>query len=219
MSTMYWQGDKIIQGVRDESSELGYVGFDDNTKSYVLWLKDHEGIFIGAGSYIRGDEWSSKAEAKGKAALSASARLAHFIWMKQASKKSKSNRSNKEKSDAIDITNKNSGFNFSIVNHINNQENHYNMEVKDSGVGFQVILNIGEGDSDAFVKALTTNGMSESDAKDLAEIMPQEKPESSEKPFGKKAMNWITQNLWKVSNSVGVNLLTEAAKKFYGLNS
>ena len=28
MSTMYWQGDKIIQGVKGERAELGYVGFD-----------------------------------------------------------------------------------------------------------------------------------------------------------------------------------------------
>lgn len=219
MSIMYWQGNKIIQGVGDESSELGYVGFDDNTKTYVLWLKDHEGLFIGAGSYIRGDEWSTEAEAKGKATLSVSARLAHFIWMKQISKKSRSNGNNKAQNESVDIANKNGGFNFSIVNHIHNQENHYNMEIKDSGVGFQIILNIDKGDKGAFVKALTTNGMPESDAGDLVEIMSQEKPESSEKPFGKKTMNWIMENMSKVSTSVGVNLLTEAVKKYYGLNS
>ena len=154
MSTMYWQGDKIIQGVKGERAELGYVGFDDNAKSYVLWLKDHEGVFIGAGSYIRGDEWSTNTEAKGKAVFSASARLAHFVWMKQISKKSE-DRNNTPLKKTSDGSDKNTVF---IFNQFNNQENHYNMEIKNSGTGSQIVLNIGKGDANAFVKELTTKG-------------------------------------------------------------
>ena len=219
MSTMYWQGNRIIQGVSGESSELGYVGFDDNSKSYVLWLKDHEGMFINVGSYIRGDEWATEEEAKGRAMQSVSARLAHLAWMKQASKISKSNKGSEALNNMKDVPNQNNVVNVSVVNHISNQENHYNMEVNDNGVGFQFLLNIKKDDVEGFVRELTNNGMPESDAKEIAEIISQEKPESSTMPFGKKTMSWIVEHASKVSTSVGVNLLTEAVKKFYGFDS
>ena len=82
MSSMAWVGDRIIQRVGEDESELGYIGEDRNTGTHVLWLKDHNGVFIGnPGSYVRGDEWPTLAEAKEKALRSASAFLLHLFWM------------------------------------------------------------------------------------------------------------------------------------------
>ena len=58
MSGMHWRENRLIQRVGDKQGELGYV----------LWLKDHDGVFLNpAGSYVRGDEWATLHEAKEKA--------------------------------------------------------------------------------------------------------------------------------------------------------
>ncbi len=81
MSDMNWQGNRLI--IREKQGELGYIGLDENTGTYVLWLKDHDGVFLNPpGSYIRGDEWATLSEAKKNAPHSASARLAHLVWIK-----------------------------------------------------------------------------------------------------------------------------------------
>ena len=62
------------------------------------------------------------------------------------------------------------------------------------------------------------------DANEIAEIIASEAPESSQEPFGKKAKQWIAKNLvkatngaWSVGVAVATQVLTEAAKKYYGL--
>ena len=85
MSGMHWRENRLIQRVGDKQGELGYVARDGSTGGYVLWLKDHDGVFLNpAGSYVRGDEWATLHEAKEKAPRSASAMLAHLMWMKSA---------------------------------------------------------------------------------------------------------------------------------------
>ena len=84
MSSMWWDGNRIMQSVgsRDSSAELGYVGHDKHAKKYVLWLKDYGGDFIGnAGHYVRGDTWTSMEEAREEAPRCASAFLLHLKWM------------------------------------------------------------------------------------------------------------------------------------------
>ena len=82
MSSMSWVGDRLVQGVKGRKGELGYVALDENTKTYVLWLKDHDGVFLAPGQYVRGDEWPTLHEAKANAAQSPTALLAHLMWMK-----------------------------------------------------------------------------------------------------------------------------------------
>ena len=82
MSSIIWDGNRLIQKMGGEESELGYIGSDKNRGTYALWLKDHNGTFIGKGSYIRGDTWNTFAEAKEKAADCSSAFLAHLMWVK-----------------------------------------------------------------------------------------------------------------------------------------
>lgn len=84
MSTLQWNGHRIIQSVesKNESAELGYVSYDQHSKRYVLWLKDFAGDFIGnPGRYVRGDSWETMEEAFEKAANCPSAFLLHLKWM------------------------------------------------------------------------------------------------------------------------------------------
>ena len=84
MSTLHWDGHRIIQSVgsKSASAELGYVSYDKHSKKYVLWLKDFAGDFIGnAGRYVRGDSWDTMEEALEKAATCPSAFLLHLKWM------------------------------------------------------------------------------------------------------------------------------------------
>ena len=82
MSSIIWDGNRLIQKMGGEETELGYIGFDENTETYALWLKDHNGAFVAKGSYIRGDTWNTLAEAKEKAAGCSSAFLTHLMWIK-----------------------------------------------------------------------------------------------------------------------------------------
>ncbi len=82
MSGMRWEDDgKIVQELRNQKAELGYIGHERDTGKFILWLKDPEGIFGNKAGYIRGDEWDSLDEAKQRALDSTSARLAHFMWL------------------------------------------------------------------------------------------------------------------------------------------
>ncbi len=89
MSNMRFVDDgKIVQGRRDQTAELGYIGHEKQTGKFVLWLKDPEGIFGAKDGHIRGDEWDSLDEAKQRAIDSTSARLAHFMWLQSLKEKS-----------------------------------------------------------------------------------------------------------------------------------
>ena len=79
MSSISWEGAKLIQGFRDLSAELGYVAEEGN--EYVVWIKDHTGAFIAPGSYIRGESWGTREEAYEKAAGCATVRMAHMSWL------------------------------------------------------------------------------------------------------------------------------------------
>lgn len=82
MSAIHWRGNHIFQSVGDNESELGHVNLDQNTGTYVLWLKDFDGDFVGnPDSYVRGDEWHTLQEAREEAAGSPTARLLHLKWM------------------------------------------------------------------------------------------------------------------------------------------
>ena len=87
MSTMKWDGNRIMQQVGRGKEELGYIGFDENTKTWVLWLKDTCGVLGLNGGDIRGDEYASDEEAKDKAMGSPSAFIMHYIWIRRVAKR------------------------------------------------------------------------------------------------------------------------------------
>jgi len=93
-----------------------------------------------------------------------------------------------------------------------------------AGAGSKITLSVQQGNQDSFVSELANQGIVESDAKELVEILASEEPDSAEEPFGAKAKDWVARNIeksttgvWGVGVSVGTKLLTEAAKKYYGL--
>lgn len=92
------------------------------------------------------------------------------------------------------------------------------------GHGSTVSVNVNERDSASFVRQLVESGIAEEDAASLAAILEKEEPESEVEPFGQKAKSWIASNLkkaadgtWKAGVSVATAVITEAAKKYYGL--
>lgn len=81
MSSILWRGNNLFQRVRGEEAHLGHVAFDDNSQTYVLWLKD-PGDIVGM-PFVRGDAFSTMEEAKARAATCPTAFLMHLIWMHQ----------------------------------------------------------------------------------------------------------------------------------------
>ncbi|GGJ22678.1 AbiTii domain-containing protein [Neoroseomonas lacus] len=87
-------------------------------------------------------------------------------------------------------------------------------QVTNSGSG-DVSVNVAQGDMDGLVRALTAKGMPESDAKELATIVMEEKPESADKPFGTRARAWMAKKAGEAGGAfwnAGVGVATEAAK-------
>ncbi|AZO00378.1 hypothetical protein EJ066_26425 [Mesorhizobium sp. M9A.F.Ca.ET.002.03.1.2] len=88
----------------------------------------------------------------------------------------------------------------------------------------QVNLSITAGDWDSMVGALVDAGLPKDAAKEFAEIIVDEKPESVEKPLGKKALAWLKKNTpkaasgaWKIGSDVLTKVATEAALQYSGL--
>ena len=81
MSTVVWDQDNLVQKVGDSIDELGHVKYDQNTSTYVLWLRDHGDAFRSKRGYIRGDSYPSMKDAKQCAASSVSACLFHHMWL------------------------------------------------------------------------------------------------------------------------------------------
>lgn len=113
-----------------------------------------------------------------------------------------------------------------IVTHITNQimNGPVGSNVANSGAGAQFNINVQQGDPGSLAKALMEGGIPEADAKEFAAIAAAEKPEGPAEPFGTKAKSWIAANIgkalggtWKIGAAVATTLLTEAAKRYYGL--
>jgi len=92
------------------------------------------------------------------------------------------------------------------------------------GAGFQLAVDIGVRDQNAFREYLVQAGIPVSDATELAEIVQSEEPTNFEEPFGEKARNWLGANLkkaaegtWDIGITVATKVLTDAALKYYGL--
>ena len=81
MSSIVWDGDNLLQKVKNNIEELGHVKFDPHSKTVALWLRDTQDVFGCGGGYIRGDEFPTMAVAKTNAAGSVSAGLLHDMWL------------------------------------------------------------------------------------------------------------------------------------------
>lgn len=109
------------------------------------------------------------------------------------------------------------------VTNITNQVIHGNYtSISNSGEGARFITKINNNDPGSVVEALRGAGISEADAKEIANIFSSETPESAEEPFGSGAKSWIAKNIskaadgtWKAGVAVATQVLTEAALKYY----
>ena len=100
----------------------------------------------------------------------------------------------------------------------------HNTIVTNSGAGAQVSLAVAQGDAVALVGELVKGGIPEDAAKEFADTVAAERPENSERPFGKLARKWFSQNIekaadgtWQISVGLATRLLEEAALRYYGL--
>jgi hypothetical protein len=117
--------------------------------------------------------------------------------------------------------------NAAVVTHITNQviNGAVGSNVANSGTGAQFDITVQQGDTASIMKALKEGGIPDTDAEEFAEVVASEKPEGVGQPFGTKAKAWILANMgkalngtWKIGADVAVPLLTEAAKRYYGLS-
>lgn len=112
-----------------------------------------------------------------------------------------------------------------MVTQITQQIIHGNYtNVMNTGENASIRVNLVKGDRDATINALVEAGFPAVDAAEFSEILASEKPESDNEPFGKKAKIWITSQIgkafdgtWKIGVAVATKVLTEAAKRYYGL--
>jgi hypothetical protein len=97
--------------------------------------------------------------------------------------------------------------------------------INNSGSSAQISVSVQTGDIKSFASELVRSGISESDARDLASIVESEKPDLDSQPFGRRAREWLKNNLskaldgtWKIGIGVATKVVEEAAKRYYGLS-
>ena len=91
-------------------------------------------------------------------------------------------------------------------------------------IGKQINLTIEHGDPVSLVRELTKAGLPEVSAKEFADILESEQPETPGVPFGKRAAKWLSDNVgkaadgtWKIGLGVAMRVLEEAAMRYYNL--
>ncbi len=110
------------------------------------------------------------------------------------------------------------------VSQIFNQTVYGNLMHVNASDNATVNINIKQGDTAALISELEKAGIPKAAAKEFAEIVASEKPQSAEQPLGAKAVEWIGQNIgkaasgtWKIGVSVFAKLMEEVALRYYGL--
>ena len=86
MSSIHRSEKLLMQRIGNRTDELGYIDWDPNSESCVLWLKDTCGVLGLRGGYIRGESFESEQYAMDNAMSSPSASVMHFLWIRFAVK-------------------------------------------------------------------------------------------------------------------------------------
>ena len=91
-------------------------------------------------------------------------------------------------------------------------------------IGTQINLAIEQGDKISLVRELVKAGLPEVSAREFAEILESEHPETPGVPFGRRAAKWLSNNVgkaadgtWKIGLGVAMRVLEEAAMRYYNL--
>lgn len=92
------------------------------------------------------------------------------------------------------------------------------------GEGARIVVAVAERDVQGLAKFLASAGLSDGDAKELAQLASSEEPESKAEPMGPKVRTWLVENMkkaangtWKTGVVVATDLIKEALLKYYGL--
>lgn len=85
--------------------------------------------------------------------------------------------------------------------------------------------NVRQGNFDNLMNTLTSSGMPEQDAEELALIVQNEKPDSNDDSLGPKARKWLAEkisqgigDIWKMTTGVAASVVGKAVAKYYGLD-
>jgi hypothetical protein len=111
------------------------------------------------------------------------------------------------------------------VTQITNQTVYGNLTtISNTGNRASIEVAVAQGNYEEVVNALENAGIPKADATEFAHLISNERPESEQEPFGKKARVWIAENIhkaadgaWKVGLAVATKVLTETALRYYGL--
>jgi len=96
--------------------------------------------------------------------------------------------------------------------------------IHSSGEQAAVTINVAKGDVSGLVEALTSRGLPNPEAGELAAIIEAEQPGSDADPMGSAAKSWLREKLekgaaeaWSIGKPAVQKLITEAVKQYYGL--
>jgi hypothetical protein len=97
--------------------------------------------------------------------------------------------------------------------------------ISNSGDAAQITLSVAKGDGASLITALTGKGIPEIEAKELAQIIETEKPESPKKPLGKGALAWLKKagakgvsEAWGIGKAALTDVAVAAAKQYWGVS-
>lgn len=97
-------------------------------------------------------------------------------------------------------------------------------QITNTGTSGPIIINSVVGDAGELIKAFTSAGISEGEAKELAEIVKSEKPDGAEGPVGKGAKAWLAKKAkaaasvaGKIGTPVAIDLIETAIKGYWGM--
>jgi hypothetical protein len=96
--------------------------------------------------------------------------------------------------------------------------------ISNAGPVADLSVNVAQGNIQNLITELVQKGIPDSEAREFARIMEAEKPDNSHEPFGRRARKWLHEKVeqaggmvWGMTKGIVTNILTEAAKKYYGL--
>lgn len=100
----------------------------------------------------------------------------------------------------------------------------YGPVVMNTGTAGSITVNVTQGNVESLIGELVSKGLPQSDARELAEIVRSEAPESEAEPLGATARNWLGEKakaggsiVWGMAKGVATAVVAEAVKQYYGV--
>ena len=104
------------------------------------------------------------------------------------------------------------------------QQVFYGPVVMNTGTAGNITVTVTQGNVESLIGELVSKGLPQSDAKELAEIVKSEAPESEAEPLGTNARSWLGEKVkaaggvvWGMAKGVATAVVAEAVKQYYGI--